>query len=526
MELGFVTETAAYDLCDAVRAGARAALAGARRACSSCFLEVDQPPSDEAAQETSLRGVRKAQAKLATYYLRRATPSRIARQIYDDMKDERPERLRSIRDELLRVELQGLLGGHRPRHQLRLPDARAQERARCSSRGSTAMRSPRRPTCRRRRVDFPPAGKVPSPRGRPASARPSEDSPRVLVVDDEKVIREILSDFLTMEGYVVHTVEDGETALRELERRSYNLVITDLKMPGMGGLELLEKIAELKSQRADRDHDRLRHRRDRDRGDEEGRLRLHPQAVQGRGGHARRRARARPPAAAGREHPAAEAVTLYKISEAIAQSLSLDTHPRRHPRRRARRGRRPTSSTLHPARSAHRAVRRAHRARQRRRDGRRRLRRRRSTSPRCSSTIRSDEPILAHGIKALRFFTEPPDGQAAGRRSARSRSRCSDRMIGMLNAYSYTRGNKFDEGQRKMLVGAGVARRGVDRERAPLRRPGRQERATWRRPTSRSRRTSAQTIVGFAHALEESRQVHARPLRARRVLLVADRARA
>src|SRR5271168_2488090 len=74
----------------------------------------------------------------------------------------------------------------------------------------------------------------------------SEESPRVLVVDDEKVIREILSDFLTMEGYVVRTVEDGAQALTELERRSYNLVISDLKMPGMGGLELLERIDELK----------------------------------------------------------------------------------------------------------------------------------------------------------------------------------------------------------------------------------------------------------------------------------------
>src|SRR5262249_7551300 len=73
-----------------------------------------------------------------------------------------------------------------------------------------------------------------------------EESPRVLVVDDEKVIREILSDFLTMEGYVVRTVEDGESALRELMRRSYNLVISDMKMPNMGGLELLERINEHK----------------------------------------------------------------------------------------------------------------------------------------------------------------------------------------------------------------------------------------------------------------------------------------
>ena len=65
---------------------------------------------------------------------------------------------------------------------------------------------------------------------------------RVLFVDDEKVIREILSDFLNMEGYVVHTVEDGAEALKELHRRSYNLVISDLKMPNMNGLELTRRL--------------------------------------------------------------------------------------------------------------------------------------------------------------------------------------------------------------------------------------------------------------------------------------------
>ena len=70
------------------------------------------------------------------------------------------------------------------------------------------------------------------------------ETPRILVVDDEKVIRDILADFLNMEGYVVHTVEDGVEALKELGRRSYNLVISDLKMPKMGGLELIQKITE------------------------------------------------------------------------------------------------------------------------------------------------------------------------------------------------------------------------------------------------------------------------------------------
>ena len=80
-------------------------------------------------------------------------------------------------------------------------------------------------------------------------AQPSEpigapETPRILVVDDEKVIREILADFLDHEGYIVHTVEDGAEALKELHRRSYNLVISDLKMPNMTGLELIQKISE------------------------------------------------------------------------------------------------------------------------------------------------------------------------------------------------------------------------------------------------------------------------------------------
>jgi len=69
---------------------------------------------------------------------------------------------------------------------------------------------------------------------------PPEERPRVLVVDDEKFIREILAEFLGMEGYVVRTAEDGSSALAELARSHYDLVISDLKMPRMGGMELLE----------------------------------------------------------------------------------------------------------------------------------------------------------------------------------------------------------------------------------------------------------------------------------------------
>ncbi len=72
---------------------------------------------------------------------------------------------------------------------------------------------------------------------------PHDERPRVLIVDDEKFIRDILADFLGMEGYHVRTAEDGAAALNELDHAHYDLIISDLKMPRMGGIELLEAIA-------------------------------------------------------------------------------------------------------------------------------------------------------------------------------------------------------------------------------------------------------------------------------------------
>jgi response regulator RpfG family c-di-GMP phosphodiesterase len=70
----------------------------------------------------------------------------------------------------------------------------------------------------------------------------SEERPRILVVDDEKVIRDMLADFLGMEGYIVRTAEDGSAALGELGKGQYDLIISDLKMPRMGGIALLDEI--------------------------------------------------------------------------------------------------------------------------------------------------------------------------------------------------------------------------------------------------------------------------------------------
>ncbi|HKL26346.1 MAG TPA: sigma-54 dependent transcriptional regulator [Desulfuromonadales bacterium] len=65
---------------------------------------------------------------------------------------------------------------------------------------------------------------------------------RVLVVDDDKVIREGLQRILNAEGYLVETLSSGRQALDCLETRDFDLIITDLKMPGMSGLEVLQAI--------------------------------------------------------------------------------------------------------------------------------------------------------------------------------------------------------------------------------------------------------------------------------------------
>ncbi len=70
-----------------------------------------------------------------------------------------------------------------------------------------------------------------------------DETPRILVVDDEEVIRDILADFLAMEGFDVRTAPDGVAALVELSKGHFDLVLSDLKMPNMGGIELLEAIA-------------------------------------------------------------------------------------------------------------------------------------------------------------------------------------------------------------------------------------------------------------------------------------------
>jgi signal transduction histidine kinase len=70
---------------------------------------------------------------------------------------------------------------------------------------------------------------------------------RILVVDDEKAIRDFLYQALTrLGGFVVELAEDGEEALKKIEQEDFDLVLTDMKMPKMDGLQLISEIAKFK----------------------------------------------------------------------------------------------------------------------------------------------------------------------------------------------------------------------------------------------------------------------------------------
>jgi two-component system response regulator PilR (NtrC family) len=71
---------------------------------------------------------------------------------------------------------------------------------------------------------------------------------RILVVDDEDIIRESLAFILRKEGYTVQEAENGLVAYNKLIEESFDLVITDLEMPEMKGIELLEEIKKLNIQ--------------------------------------------------------------------------------------------------------------------------------------------------------------------------------------------------------------------------------------------------------------------------------------
>ncbi len=69
---------------------------------------------------------------------------------------------------------------------------------------------------------------------------------KIMVVDDQAGIRMLLSEIFTREGYEVYTCANGPEALALLHEHDLSLAILDMKIPGMGGLEILHQIREIK----------------------------------------------------------------------------------------------------------------------------------------------------------------------------------------------------------------------------------------------------------------------------------------
>ena len=67
---------------------------------------------------------------------------------------------------------------------------------------------------------------------------------KILVVDDEIKMRRVLQMILQKEGYEIVTSKDGREALQKVEEENFDLVLTDMKMPGLSGIDLLKKIRE------------------------------------------------------------------------------------------------------------------------------------------------------------------------------------------------------------------------------------------------------------------------------------------
>jgi two-component system OmpR family response regulator len=68
---------------------------------------------------------------------------------------------------------------------------------------------------------------------------------RILVVDDETTIRNLLKEFLSRKGYDVYTAPDGRTAIAEVKEIRPHIVLLDIMMPGMGGIDTLKEIRKI-----------------------------------------------------------------------------------------------------------------------------------------------------------------------------------------------------------------------------------------------------------------------------------------
>jgi len=83
--------------------------------------------------------------------------------------------------------------------------------------------------------------------GSPRVTAPAGGRPRILIVDDEETIRELLLKTLALAEYEVDVAPDGRTAVDRMRLIPYDLLITDLRMPGVDGLTVIREARRLNS---------------------------------------------------------------------------------------------------------------------------------------------------------------------------------------------------------------------------------------------------------------------------------------
>src|SRR6516164_266932 len=71
---------------------------------------------------------------------------------------------------------------------------------------------------------------------------------RILVVDDEPLIRDTLAEYLTQESFTVTTCADGEEALILAAQEPFDVVLCDIQLPGIDGIEVLENLLKINSE--------------------------------------------------------------------------------------------------------------------------------------------------------------------------------------------------------------------------------------------------------------------------------------
>jgi CheY-like chemotaxis protein len=72
----------------------------------------------------------------------------------------------------------------------------------------------------------------------------ADSRPRVLLIDDDRAVREVVGDLLAVLGFQCHTAENGASGLVRFEQGNWDLVLTDFSMPGMNGCQVIEAIRE------------------------------------------------------------------------------------------------------------------------------------------------------------------------------------------------------------------------------------------------------------------------------------------